>query len=153
GTTSSKSVAATSTPPGSSRWASVFTRAGEASTPSARADVQMAASLAPRLPGVGREGEAGRLERAVVHAARNPAQRRTVGLGNTGLVPGVLQRTALERDVEHRRVAAVDARREHAAVVGDHRDEGVAEPREVGRAVPRELRADLPSARLDGAGQ
>jgi hypothetical protein len=50
-------------------------------------------------------------------------------------------------------VAPVDARREHAAVVGDGAHERVAQAREIRWAIASELLADLLPARLDGAGQ
>src|SRR5688572_3550872 len=101
-------VVATSTPPGRSRCASVFRCRAAPLVPSARADVQVATPLASRLPRIGRELEAGGLERAVIDATRDAAQRGDVRGPDTRLVPGILQRAALERDVEAAGVAPLD---------------------------------------------
>src|SRR5687768_12665173 len=138
-------------PPGSHLTMSAFTRAWSASLP--RADVKMAAALAAGLPRVRPELEAGRLEGAVVHAARDPAQARHVGFRHARLLPGVLERAPLQRDVERARVAALDPGREHPSLVGDRADEGVTQAREVGGPVPREGGADLRAARVDRARQ
>src|SRR2546422_252620 len=138
-------------PPGGPRRGAGGAREFSASL--ARPHVQVTAAVASRLPGIGRELEAGRLEGAVVHAAGDATERGHVGVGHAGLVPRLLQRTALELDVEAASIAALDARREHPALVGDEGQKGVAQPRQVGGTVARERAPDLPAARLDGAGQ
>src|SRR5437773_11640571 len=104
----------------------------------------MTAAVTARLPGVGRELEAGGLESPVVHAARNAAERGDVAFGHARLVPRGLERTAVQRDVQAGGVAALHARGEHAAFVGGPAPERVARPRQVGRAVARARARRLP---------
>src|SRR5262245_33857436 len=112
-------------------------------------DLQMAAALATGLPGFRGECEPGGLERAVVHAAGDPAQRGDVPLGQPGLAPGVLQRTAHQRDVQAAGVAAGDVRGEHATLVRHAGHERVAESGEVRGREARELPPDLRPAPVD----
>src|SRR5439155_11443186 len=116
---------------------------GACSVSPARAHVQVTAAVAARLQGIGGELEAGGLEGAVVHAAGDATEGGDVGVGHARLLPRLLQRTALQGDVERRRIAAVDAGREHPSVVGDAADECVTQPGEIRRAIARELTADL----------
>src|SRR2546427_13083730 len=97
----------------------------------------MTAAVTARLPGVGRELEAGGLESPVVHAARNAAERGDVAFGHARLVPRVLERTAAQRDVQAGGVAALPVRVEHAASVGDPPPQRVPPPRPGGRGRAR----------------
>src|SRR2546422_9345795 len=101
----------------------------------------MTAAVTARLPGVGRELEAGGLESPVVHAARNAAERGDVAFGHARLVPRVLERTAAQRDVQAGGGAALHVRVEHAASVRGPPPRRVAEPRHGGGGVARERAA------------
>ena len=58
----------------------------------ARPDVEKAAALIARAPGLGRERKARGLEGAVVDHARDPAERLDLGVREPGRLPGLLER-------------------------------------------------------------
>src|SRR5256885_17039885 len=107
----------------------------------------MTAAVTARLPGVGRELEAGGLESPVVHAARNAAERGDVALGHARLVPRVLERTAAQRDVEAGGGAALPRRIEKTAPPGGPPPQHVAPPPPVGGGGRRRKPAPRPRPR------
>src|SRR5256885_15717942 len=104
----------------------------------------MTAAVTARLPGVGRELEAGGLESPVVHAARNAAEGGDVAFGHARLVPRVLERTAVQRDVQAGGGGAPPVRVEHAGSVGGPPPERVPPPRPGGRGRTAGSRVPLP---------
>src|SRR5437879_13417763 len=152
-------TASRSAAPGSRRSRTLFMAAGRsmprgraptlASLRASRPDVEVAAALAPGLPRVGGELEAGGLERPVVDAAGDLAEARDLRIRQPGLAPGVLQRAALELDIEPARVATGHLRREHPSLVRHPADKRLAKTGEVGRRIAREPPADLRPPRVD----
>ena len=86
--------------------------------------MQEAATFGAGPVGIGVEPEAGALEHAVVDLGRNPAERGHLLRRQVGIQPGLLERAAMELDVQAVGIAAHDLGREHGPVVGQSYREG-----------------------------
>jgi hypothetical protein len=80
--------------------------------------VQEAATFGAGPVSVGVEAIAGALKHAAVDLGRNPAERGYILLRQVGIQPGLLERAALELDVQAVGIAARDLGREQGPVVG-----------------------------------
>src|SRR6478672_626582 len=95
------------------------------------ADVEVAASGAARLPGIGTEAEAGALEGAVVDAPGDAAHLCYLGVAQARFLPGLLEGTALQEDVDALGIAALKLRVEGRLRIGNLLEERGLQPRHV----------------------
>src|SRR5688500_11812408 len=110
---------------------------------------QEAAALPAGGPGAVLEGKAGPLEESLVDGPGDAAERRHLVLGEPGLAPGVLQRAAVQLDLEARGVGAQHLGPEDLGAAGDVGEERLAQPGEIRRGVFRERRPRASSAAVD----
>src|SRR5687768_9063575 len=96
-----------------------------------RFDPQEAAAVRARGPGPVLESKAGPLEQSLVHGTRDAAERRHLFLGESRLAPGILERAAVQLDLEASGIGAQDLGPENLAPAGHVREERLAQPGEV----------------------
>jgi len=78
----------------------------------------MAASLAARPPGIGMEREVSTFKGTIVDRAGDAAHRRDLLIAQTCLLPGFLERAALQQQVDAPDIASFELRVEGALRIG-----------------------------------
>ena len=113
----------------------------------------MTAASASGMPGIRHEGKSRCLKGSLVDLASDLTHHRFIVVIQGQLVPGFLQRTGFQLNLQTLCVASLHLRLEHPSTIGDDPQERRLETLKIIGCKLRELFADLLAASINGAFQ